>query len=176
MGYLFDWWYIHGGLHGHEGNTNFCLISGRSTSIKNVRGKNRVRYSLGARSSKSHPFWPLCTAKCSPFPTFLFLSFFPLFFWRGKELGERIPPGAATMSYAWFIRLVGHPGNRPFFPFVPCVSVCALSNAHAYTVFRRFFPFAWRNVTSARPSEYYTSSISLCPICWIFVNKQFCIH
>ena len=41
----------------------------------------------------------------------------------------------------------------PFFPFVPCVSVCALSNAHAYTAFSAVFPLAWRNLTSARPSE-----------------------
>ncbi len=42
----------------------------------------------------------------------------------------------------------------PFFPFVMCVLACALSNAHAYTVFSAIFPFAWRNVTSARPIEF----------------------
>ncbi len=44
----------------------------------------------------------------------------------------------------------------PFSPLtlVPCVSACALSNAHAFTVFSAIFPFAWRNLTSARPSEW----------------------
>ncbi len=53
------------------------------------------------------------------------------------------------MQFAWSdIREI-----VPFSPFVPCVSACELSNAHAYTVFSAIFPFAWRNVTSARPSD-----------------------
>ncbi len=42
----------------------------------------------------------------------------------------------------------------PFFAFVQCISVCALSNTHAYTLFSTIFPFAWRNMMSARPSEF----------------------
>ena len=49
----------------------------------------------------------------------------------------------------------------PFSPFVPCVSACALSNTYAYTVFSAIFPFAWRNLTSAQPSEWYL--VKACP-------------
>ena len=52
----------------------------------------------------------------------------------------------------------------PFFPFVPCESPFALSNAHAHTVFSAIFPFAWRNVTSAQPSEKLT---------WILTTNKF---
>ena len=55
----------------------------------------------------------------------------------------------ADLTFAWLdIREI-----VPFFLFVPCVSASALSNAHAHTVFSAIFPFALRNVTSARPSE-----------------------
>ena len=39
------------------------------------------------------------------------------------------------------------------FPFVPYVSVCALSNAHGHAVFSMISPFAWHNLMSAWPSE-----------------------
>ncbi len=41
----------------------------------------------------------------------------------------------------------------PSSPFMPCVSVCTLSNAHACNVFSAICPFEQRNLTSAWPSK-----------------------
>ncbi len=61
---------------------------------------------------------------------------------RFTSCSINLPVSDRSCCFDVLIRLVGHPGNRPLFPFVLCVSACALSNAHAMRTlyFRRFSP------------------------------------
>ena len=87
--------------------------------------------------------------------------------WYMQGEGSYVLYGVKMLHFAWSdIREI-----VPFFPFVLCVSVCALYNTHAYTVFSAIFPFAWRNLTSARPSEYWIETVR--QIYWVNLNKKY---